>query len=266
MNNLNGLYRSIISVFFLLLAGTGSAQDACGGPTDLLSFLDRPSVTDSACSVPEKNVLVETGYQYQLLTGGGNQHNVPSAVLRLGLADRFEVNISLPDYIHQSMHPRAGFTGTTLGVKRELIATEKFVFALEGSVTPSSGSSGFGSQKTGGEMAGVALYTFTSTLSISGKLGYTSQSESVQEGGQSFTSINPDVVLSWTTDKYSFYGELDGETRTGCQQGSGYNMDFGIIYLLRKNIAVDFEVGQRISGTNYDFNQYVGAGISFQMS
>jgi hypothetical protein len=56
------------------------------------------------------------------------------------------------------------------------------------------------------------------------------------------------------------YGEAYGQTRTGPNQGSGFNCDGGVIYLLNKNMTLDAEVGQRISGALQGFQHYIGVG------
>ena len=52
------------------------------------------------------------------------------------------------------------------------------------------------------------------------------------------------------------------KAKPGRGEGSGFNSDVGVIYLALPKVAVDAEVGQRISGNLTGFNQYVG-GIFF---
>lgn len=260
----------LITILFFILPNSSFAdhsnQTPCGGPTDLLSFVNRPTVGDSACVAPEKTFILETGYQYQQLSGGGTLQNFPAAELRLGLANRYEINIYLPNYVVQTEPSAAGFTPVALGLKHEVVANEKWVFALEGFAILPSGTATYGSRRLGEAFYGVFSYNLSSTINVSGMLGGSSQSESIVNGGQRYFSVNPDLVLAWSKEKISLYGEVYGQSKTGPQEGSGFNMDAGVLYLIRKNIVIDLEIGHKISGNLGGFNQYIGSGISIQFS
>ena len=99
-------------------------------------------------------------------------------------------------------------------------------------------------------------------INISGMLGISSLSQLVESGWQSYYSVNPDLIFSWSQKQFTIYVEAYGQSRTGPDQGSGYNMDAGILYLVKKNIAVDCSVGHQLSGDLGGFQSYVGAGLS----
>lgn len=93
-------------------------------------------------------------------------------------------------------------------------------------------------------------------------LGLATATQSSLSGGQRFNSFNPDAVLTYITkNNLEIFGEIFGQTHTGPHQGSGYNFDGGIAYLLSENMTIDAEVAQRISGNLSGFNQYIGAGL-----
>ena len=251
-------------LFFALFYFSLSAhsQTICGGSSDLLSFVDRPTVGDSACVAPEKTAILESGYQYQQLSGGGTQQNFTSSELRIGLADRYEFNILLPNYIVQTKPTVAGFSPVTLRVKHEIKANEKWVFSIEGFAILPSGTATYGSRGLGETFNGIFSYNLSSEFNVSGMFGVSSQSEPINSGGQRYFTVNPDLVFAWSKEKLSLYGEVYGQSKTGPQQGSGFNMDTGILYLIRKNIIIDLEIGHRISGNLGGFTHYVGTGIS----
>ena len=258
-------------VFCILLSSTTIVYSSqittpCGGPTDLLLFVNRPTQADSACVVPNKSAVLESGYRYLDLLGGGTQQDLPESLFRIGLADRFEINILLPNYVYRTFEPRRGFNESTLGIKHELGANTKWVSAIEGYLILPSGSATFGSKEAGGIFNGILSYNITSELNISGMLGISSQTQSIDDGGRRYSSVNPDLVLSWTKEKISIYGEVYGQSKTSPYEGSGFNMDTGILYLLKKNIVIDFSVGQRMQGTLFGFSHYIGTGISVQFS
>jgi hypothetical protein len=239
-------------------------DNPCGGASALLNIVDRPTVGDSACVVPFKQAVLELGYQYQRLThSAGYQQNFPEVELRIGLPVNNELVLVLPNYIHQSMTPHSGFAPTTIGIKHEIGYTEIWLAAAEALFTLPSGSTAFGSQNLGAAVNGIINYTFNSTFSLSFMFGVTSQTQSKLNGGQRFTSINPDMVLTYVLNpKINFYGEVYGQSKTGPGEGSGFNFDGGVLYLPLPNLEVDLEVGQRISGNLNGFNHYIGTGMS----
>lgn len=101
---------------------------------------------------------------------------------------------------------------------------------------------------------------------MTGTLEYLSISEPINSGGQSFTSVNPDLLLSWTKNKISLFIEVYGQSKTAPDEGSGYNADAGILYLIKKNIVIDLEIDQRISGLLDGVERYYGGGITIQFN
>lgn len=261
------------SVFLCLLAVEAepnyaqiSSVNTCVGANAMLSLVNRPSMLDSVCTVPEHEAILEVGYAHQNLLGGGTEYNLPQAVFRYGLPDYFEFAALLPNYYHQSVAPTSGFGFTSLAIKHELMANEKLAVSLEGLCAPPSGSRGFGSQDPSGAVNGIINYNFTEELSTTIMLGVSSISQPILEGGGSYKSFNPIALLSWTKDKVSVYTEVFAQTKTGVFEGAGVNMDMGILYLVRKNITIDFSLGHRISGNLGGYNHYLGFGGAFLWS
>ncbi len=244
-----------------------TVDDPCGGDSGLLNIVDRPTVGDSACVVPSKKSVLELGYQYQKLTqSAASQQNFPEAEFRLGLPANNELVLLLPNYNHQSVTPHSGLSATAIGIKHEIGYTKTWLAAVESLFTLPSGSAAFGSQSMGVAVNGIVNYTFNPTFSLSFMLGASTQAQSSLNGGQHFTSVNPDLVLTYVLNpKVNFYGEAYGQSKTGPGQGGGYNVDGGILYLPLPNLAVDFEVGQRVTGQLGGFNHYVGAGMAIEM-
>lgn len=263
-------FKQIWKLVFILIVtwnNTSYAEtitDPCGGVAALLNIVDRPTAGDSACVVPFQKAILEIGYQYQKLThSAGYQQNFPEAELRIGLPVNNELVLLLPNYIHQSKTPRAGLTGTTIGVKHEIGYTETWLGAAEILLTFPSGNSAFSNQYTGAAVNGIVTYTFNPTFSLFFMLGVTTQTESKRDGGQRFTSINPDMVLTYVfNQKVNFYSEVYGQSKTSPREGSGFNFDAGVLYLPLPNLEVDLEIGQRMSGNLSGFNQYIGTGMA----
>ncbi len=240
-------------------------SNPCGGPSGFLTLIDRPGNADSPCAVPFKKAVLETGFQYQELKNNtGQEQNFPQAEFRLGLPGQNELVFLTPNFIHQSIAPHSGFTASTVGIKHEIGYTQKWIGAVETLFNLPTGSANFGSKGLGATLNGVGNYTFNSKWSLAFMFGVTTQTEPSNSGGQRFTSFNPDVLVTYAvTGKLNFYGEVYGQSKTAPNQGSGFNADAGLIYLLLQNIAIDVEGGQRLCGSLLGFEHYVGTGISF---
>ena len=237
--------------------------DPCAGPSPLLNLIDRPTVGDSACVVPYKKAILEMGYQYQSLShSAGNEQNFPEAELRIGLPLNNELVMILPSNIHQSMAPHSGFTATVVGIKHELGYNKSWLWTIEALLTQSNGSAAFGSKGNGAAFNGIVSYNINSSFNLTFMFGGTTQTQAIQSGGQRYNSINPDLILTYTaTNKLQFFGEVYGQSKTGPGEGSGFNFDGGLLYLLIPNFSVDLEVGQRISGNLFGFDHYIGTGV-----
>ncbi|HAU1828328.1 TPA: transporter [Legionella pneumophila] len=267
----NGIYTLTLSLLLFSLqikvaTDYQTYETVCGEPTDMLSFLERGGIATNPCVVPPRSVLISSGYQYQQLIGEGVQHNFPAAAIQLGLPGYFEVDLLLPNYINQTVDPRIGFSQTQLIVNHVLWFNNKWVITASGTFVFPSGSASFGSPNPGGGVIGILSYNFNSQLNLTGNLGITSQSEPSYDGGQSYTSVNPDLILSWTKNKISLFAEIYGQSKTAPDEGSGFSTDAGVLYQVKKNIAIDFEVDQRITGLLNGVERYYGGGITIQFN
>lgn len=253
-------------IFFVLYLSSTAAYatdvDPCTGPNELLALVDRPTIGFSACTVPYKKAVLETGYQYQQLIQKGYQQNLPEAEFRLGLPSNTELTILLPNYIHQTVSPHSGFSGASAGLKHEFGFTDSTVYTGQFLIALPSGSNSFGSHGTGAQINAIVSHNLSEHVGVTGMLGVSSLTQSSGDGGGRYSSINPDLVLSYGVNELVLYLEFFGESKTAPDQHSGFMMDTGIVYLLRKNLEVDIEVGQRLSGKIGGFNHYVGAGLS----
>ncbi|HAU2155019.1 TPA: transporter [Legionella pneumophila] len=267
----NGIYTLTLSLLLFSLQINAATdyqtyETVCGEPTDMLSFLERGGIATNPCVVPPRSVLISSGYQYQQLIGEGVQHNFPAAAIQLGLPGYFEVDLLLPNYINQTVDPRIGFSQTQLIVNHVLWFNNKWVITASGTFVFPSGSASFGSPNPGGGVIGILSYNFNSQLNLTGNLGITTQSEPSYDGGQSYTSVNPDLILSWTKNKISLFAEIYGQSKTAPDEGGGFSTDAGVLYQVKKSIVIDFEVDQRITGLLNGVERYYGGGITIQFN
>jgi hypothetical protein len=247
----------------------------CSGPSALLAILDRPTVSDSACAVPQGQFVLEVGFQHTNLRGpgGGTADNYPQAEVRIGLPGRNEFFLLPPNYNRQrtlvaSGSPAqeiAGSSAVTLGLKHELGYTRYWLGAVEALFTLPSGDSAFGSRGLGVAFNGVAAYALSEQIGLSLQVGVSSQTNPVLAGGGRFTSLVSSIVATWQpTERLQFYGEIYGQSSTGPGKGAGYNTDGGVQYLITPSWAVDLEGGVRLVGDLSGFTHYFGAGMGFR--
>jgi hypothetical protein len=270
MRDLN-MYKNLLKLTVLFIISFNASAlntnpSLCTGPSSLLAIIDRPTAAFSACVIPEKNILIENGFQYVHLLNQGIQQNLPNTEIRIGLGNQFEFELFVPNYIVQTVSPTVGVSATAMSMKHILGSDEHSVITLFGALVTPSGSASFGSQGVGGSLTGILSHNFTEALNLTGMLGVSTQTLAINNGGLRFYSINPDLVFSWNRNKTSIYGEVYGQSRTGPYQGSGFNADVGVIYLVVNNVAVDVEIGKRLSGALGNFNNYFGVGVSIQFS
>ncbi len=242
--------------------------DPCAGPSALLSLIDRPTVSDSACVVPQGIVIIEMGLQHSFLRGtGGKADNYPQAAVRAGLPGKNEFVLLPPNYTSQRLTDEGdnGWSATTLGIKHSLGYNRTWLGAVEALFTLPSGGSEFGSRGIGVAVNGIAQYSLTEQIGLSLQLGVSSQTDPSASGGGRFTSFVSILVATWQpAERLQFYGEIFGQTSTGAGRGAGYNADAGIQYLLSQSWEIDIEGGLRLTGDLGGFTHYFGVGTGFR--
>lgn len=163
--------RSTIRLFacVCLISSTSYAatvNNPCSGPSALLALINRPSFADSACTVPAGQRILESGYQYSWLHGGGIAQIWPIAQLRFGLPGNNEFAVLLPSEVQQNIAPRRGSTATTFSFKHEIGYNENWLGAAEIVMNMPNGSSAFGSKQVGTTVNGIVTYSMPHNLSL----------------------------------------------------------------------------------------------------
>jgi hypothetical protein len=278
------VFLSVVSCMFLaaFLWGPGKAHaqnkpaaeivDPCSisNPSVLLSVLDRPTFSDSACSVPTGHAVLELGFMHADVRGdgGGAADTYPEAELRYGLPGRNELKVLASNYtsIRSGIPEEAssGLSAASIGFKHELVYTSKWLGSAEAVLTLPSGNDTFGSRGLGVAFSGIVAYSLNDQVGLSLQLGASSQTDPVSEGGERFTSFSQFITVTWDPiERLQFYGEIFGQTKTARHEGAGYNFDGGIQYLLSRRWEVDIEEGVRLTGNLGGFTHYYGAGLGF---
>lgn len=256
-------YRYLIFFMPAIVLAAPTPADPCAS---LFAMINRPTQSDSVCTVKPDKVMLEMGAQYQdLYPGEGHGNVLPQPQLRFGWAPATEFTVLPPNYIKQYGNATAaeGFTNITLGLKHQFNDNGKILFAAESLFALPTGDDNFGSDGLGVAINAMFNYAITDTFSLSGMFGVTTETTSTNSGGGRYNSFNPDLVLSWQfNDHWQYYIEAYAQTSTGPDQSAGYNTDTGFQYLATENIELDIEYGQRLGGQLNGFARYWGAGFA----
>lgn len=252
-------------LYFLLIVTpfSYSTPPVCQG---FLALINRPTIAESACTVPDKHLVTELGYQYETLPLKNNLQNYPEAQLRLGLPANNEISVYLPNYVDQSPLSRKGLSPTIASFKHMINYGKNWAFSLSGLISPPSGSGVYGNQGWDGTINGVVSYNLTKNLSFTALLGISSLTLSkFAVGKKRYTSINPDGYLTLSLlDNLQLFGEVYGQSKTSPTTGSGFDYGIGLIYLLMPNLTLDIEMAERIHGLLGGYKRYVGAGLAIK--
>lgn len=248
-----------------------NTPDPCGGPSALFALIDRPTVGDSPCVVKADQALLEAGVaRYVPDSGGGYSLGYPQLELRFGLPGDNEL-VMLPPNVSRVVslssggrQTISGASASVVGLKHEFGYYSQWLWAGETLVTLPSGSPDFGSAATGYAINGVVGYNLTPDFALTMMLGVTHLAAPANpQAGAYYWSLNPDLVATWEiAERWQLYAEVYGQSHTGPGQGSGYNADGGIQYLLTPEVELDAEIGQRLSGNLGGWSHYLGVGFA----
>lgn len=239
-------------------------EDPCAfSKTSLLNILNRGSEATSACPVPHKDFMIESGYQYQKLKFKGDAQIGPSTSIRYGLYPDNEILAYLPNYISQNVFPRSGFLPLTLGYKHRFFYNEKLIIAGSVLITPPNGSKYFSNAKTAGSLLGIVNYNASEKFSWLVELGINSFSGPKFFGGRQFQAASLGLIASYNpTPKLALFAEIYGLSKTGHDEGLGYNGGIGMLYLVNPQCVLDLEYYPTLRGDFLGLASYYGAGIS----
>lgn len=238
-------------------------DDPCSGQDILLNLINRPSFSDSVCTVPPKKLLIEGGFQDQKIIGGEIQVNFPELSIHLGLSKNSEFVVNTSNYVQQTIYPTSGTTPTWLGIKHKIFYNKNWVITGGGLVSPPSGNSAFGSPHLEGTINGIVYHQVNKELAWQIQLGFNQLSDPAISGGRLYQSINSNFLISYTfKDKINVYLESLGQTKTSSSESFGLIQGIGLIYLFNSKTTFDVEFYQRITGKVLELQHFIGAGMT----
>ena len=232
---------------------------------NLPAVIDRPTVSYSACTVGNKKLVIEAGYDKLFLGLNGQADFFPQMEVRWGMGERFELDFFPPSLYRQEPYSKSGLGALSLGSRYLFYNDAHQLFTVQGYVTPASGSEFYGVRHTNFLLNAIYSYTTDSGVYVAALAGVALLSTSKSQGNQSFYSFNPITVFSFPlTPSVSPYVEFFAQSKTLPSSGWGVSMDTGLIFSVTKNMTIDVEFGQQLLQYINGIQRYWGAGWVIQ--
>jgi hypothetical protein len=258
------------------IASPTPAPDPGGGAGRLLATANRPTIGFSACAVKRNTAVFELGYQNQVngtASDGSVQTQVPQNFLRLGVAQRFELDVIGPNYERTRSYGAGspgmvtnGVTDSGLGFKYEFVPTGKWTLGIDGLYTGPNGSSFLtaGNATYTGNLD--ASYALSPTTAIGTTIAVTSTGGFANGVHGRYGVTEPSFVLSTQIPHfYQFYAEYVLVSKIGLNDGARAFTDFGVQKLLGETTEIDVEYGHAFTGISAQKFDYIGAGVVIEL-
>lgn len=223
----------------LVCSLTAGFFTAAPGLTQESLVTDRPDFTESTLSIQPGTWQIETGVSW-LEEDAADGYNLPQALIRTGLAERWELRVGLPDYVHADSV--SGLTDASLGVKLELGDAGPGELALIAEMSLPVGDDEFSSD----EVDPTAILVYGQELERGWSLGTQLAVSSVSVGDEERMLVAPTLVF-----------------------GTGFKPDWGAFFELAAEIpdegesAVLFHTGITWAQTaRRQWDAHVAAGLS----
>ncbi|MFT6922382.1 MAG: hypothetical protein ACJA1C_001387 [Crocinitomicaceae bacterium] len=222
---------------------------------------EAPSVSASATTVPKNTLQIESG-----MSVSSNNYwttvSLPYTLFRLGLSDRWELRINnsfnVRKYngsVFSNPSTNYGFGSFQVGTKFQFIKNPESktkIAAIANVTIPSYNSN---------SRAASLNFSFSHQLSSKHSLGYNlgySPSYSVSISSPDIISnINYSLIYGYSLNsKLSIFGEFFGNYNYHTavfDPTTSLSVDFGIMYLLRDNIQIDYAYGRGFTD-DFDFH------------
>ncbi len=252
------------------------SADPCAGAGRLLATANRPTVGFSACAVAKGTAVFELGYQNQVngtSRAGSVVTQVPQAFVRLGIAQRFEVDAIGPDAetirTFAPGHPSAtvhGLADSGIGFKYELAPSGRWLVAFDGLYTPPNGAAGVTAGGATTQANLDASYALSPSTSVGTTVAMSSTGQNDALGVHAGYGVTtPSFVLTTQLPRfYQLYAEYVYSSKIAPAQGGRAFFDAGIQKLLGRRVEMDVEYGHAVTAIRAQKFDYVGSGLVLQ--
>lgn len=249
-------------------------------PLDGPIFTDRPHFSESPHTVPRGRVQLEMGYTFTRDSERGNRsesHTLPEFLLRIGLADRWELRIGWNGYTflneRGAMPTRSrrfargedssqGAQDLLIGFKHTILEQGDFVphFGIIPAMTVPIGSAGFSSGDVEPEIKLAWEYDLSERANLEGNVNFAAPTDDGDRFFQTSASISFGYSL---TEKLGSFIEYYGFYPSTPDNDCAHTLNGGFTFLLTENMQFDWRAGFGLNEEADDFFTGVGLSVRF---
>lgn len=221
---------------------------------------DRPDFTESAVTVPQGDLQLESGYTFTR-SDDADGHALGEVLLRMGLAEGLEARIGVGSHawIDGAGSDPSGFEDPTLGFKAVLAREESagVAAALLAATTIPVGDGDIGEEDWQPEITLALSRGLNETLALATNIGYARASEDGEGFDQGSASLSLGMGLS---ERWGAYAEAYGNFPANRSGEDDAVLNGGVTFLVHPLLQLDARAGAGLTDAAPDF--LVGVGIA----
>ncbi|HPI00475.1 MAG TPA: transporter [Chitinophagaceae bacterium] len=249
----------MIKYFIVLLVFCGVNADKLFAQNLPSIQLDRPDQTECPFITPKKYIQIENGFTYEKVNDTQIFLSYPSTLWKYGINEKFELRIITELVTEKNNYQiNAGITPITIGFKTALLEEKGIIpkTSFIGHITTSNmGSKAFQTAYIAPSFRFTMQHTLTNKISVAYNLG------AEWDGA----TAAPTYIYTFTTgltltEKLGCYSEIYGFLQNAIQ--ADHRFDCGVTYLLSNDCIADISGGFGL--TNNAPNKYISLGFSYR--
>lgn len=220
---------------------------------------DRPDFTESVQSVPVGRIQLEAGATYSDFESDSEAVTYGEALLRIGLAESFELRGGLGSWVDIDTRGRDvnGFDGASIGFKWAPgpIGGLADSFAVIVASSLPWGDRDFAERAWQPGITLAGEWGLSENAGLGVNVGYTY----ARAGGERFDQLKVSASLGFiVADRVGAFVEAYAFNEEGPDGSFAPYVDTGLVYSLRENLALDARVGAGLGQAETDFFAGVG--------
>lgn len=235
-----------------------AAQDQSQNPLPAPITTDRPAVANSSIVVPAGSIQLENGF-LETRSHGQSVVDLPETLVRVGVAQRTELRVNVPDYFHNLTFGAlsSGFGDFALGIKQQIGPVRGFDVSVIAYLSFPTGASGISS---GGYDPAVQVpwsRSLSANWTAAGMFSvyFPTQGATRNVTGEATFLFDRQLTKAW--DAFLEYAGDFPESG-----GPRHLLHFGTAYKVARQQQIDFHFGVGLSAAAVD--HFVGIGYSFR--
>jgi hypothetical protein len=253
--------RSSPLLLLLLAAATPPAQaQKCGANAQSTIATDRPQITNSSVVVPCGSLQFENGFG-ETSNGGRHGYDLPETSIRLGVANKTELRLAVPDYFYNDDTGSAfanGFGDLVLGFKQQLGPAHGFDVSLIPSLSMLSGATAISSHGYDAALQLPWSRSLSKNWTAAGQFAVMWPTVSGRHNTTGQASVYFDRQLTAPWDAYVEYSGAFPQ-----RGGPQHAIDFGTAYKPTPHQQLDLHCNFGLSAATLDHS--IGFGYSFRL-